>query len=190
MKNKAMLGSLILVATSVLFISTTPAQAGGCSDTDPCHTYAVVDNGGTVTNVIWCAVSECGSGRFAGEKVVLQTPNSTYGHNSNSQQTVTEQGGTFTVTDNATQKVTNVITPAVQLEITAETITSSSIVFNNDAVVLNAKEITSESTTVNSLSYNERQTEEKVLSDLDAGLKLLQQKYNWFREFLLNWFII
>jgi hypothetical protein len=190
MKIKAILGSLALIATSVLFVSTTPAQAEGCSDTNPCHTYAIVDNSGTVTNVIWCAVSECGSGKFGGEKVVLQTPNSTYGHNSNSQQTVTEQGGTFTVTDNTTQKVTNVITPAVQLEVTAETITSSSIVFNNDAVVLNAKEITAESTTVNSLSYNERQTEEKVIEDLDAGLKLLRKNYDWFRKFLLNWFIM
>lgn len=65
-----------------MFISSTPAQAGDCSAEDPCQTWAVVDGTGLVTNIIVCQPSVCGSGEFAGSKVVLQVPADSVTHQS------------------------------------------------------------------------------------------------------------
>lgn len=106
MKFKSIIGSVILVAASVLFISVAPAQAGECSAEDPCHTYAMVDSSGVVTNIIVCQPSVCGGGTFAGSRVVPQvaanpvTHQSQGGYLSNQGSTpVTESNGRFTITN-------------------------------------------------------------------------------------------
>jgi hypothetical protein len=48
--------------------------AGQCNASNPCGTWAVVDPTNTVTNVIVCQPSVCGSGNFANNTVVLQVP--------------------------------------------------------------------------------------------------------------------
>jgi hypothetical protein len=106
MKFKSIISSVVLVAASVLFISVAPAQAGECSAEDPCHTYAMVNDAGVVTNIIVCQPSVCGSGTFAGSRVVPQvaanpeTHQNQGGYLANPGSTpVTESNGRFTITN-------------------------------------------------------------------------------------------
>jgi hypothetical protein len=71
MKKILILSSLLLTST---VITTTPAIADSsiCDETNPCHTYAVVDVTGLVINTIVCQPSVCGSGELGGNRVVLQ----------------------------------------------------------------------------------------------------------------------
>ena len=120
MKIKSVLGALALIATSV-FISVVPAQAGECSAEDPCHTYAMVNDAGVVTNIIVCQPSVCGSGVWAGSRVVLQVvanpethqnQGGVFGGTENKDKVVTESNGTFTITNK---------NPVVQQEVIKET---------------------------------------------------------------------
>jgi hypothetical protein len=106
MKFKSIISSVVLVAASILFISVAPAQAGGCSAEDPCQTYAMVDDAGVVTNIIVCQPSVCGSGEFAGSRVVPQVAANPVTHESQggylnvNGSPVTENNGRFTITNN------------------------------------------------------------------------------------------
>jgi len=120
MKIKSVLGAIALVATS-MFVSVTPVQAGECSAADPCHTYAMVNDAGVVTNIIVCQPSVCGSGVWAGSRVVLQVvanpethknQGGVFGGVDNKDKTVTESNGTFTITNN---------NPVVKKEVVKET---------------------------------------------------------------------
>jgi hypothetical protein len=103
--KKNLLIFLILISTFSV-ISITQANAD-CSAENPCGTWAVLDNQGTVTNVIVCQASVCGSGNFAGHTVVPQVApnpvtNDAYGQgsfigNKETGSTVTHSEGTFTV---------------------------------------------------------------------------------------------
>jgi hypothetical protein len=120
MKIKSVLGALALVVTS-MFVSVVPVHAGECSAADPCHTYAMVNDSGVVTNIIVCQPSVCGSGTFAGSRVVLQVvanpqthqnQGGIFGGTDNKDKTVTESNGTFTITNN---------NPVVKQEVIKET---------------------------------------------------------------------
>jgi len=121
MKIKSVVGSVLLIVSAFTFVSAPVSYAGECSAADPCHTYAMVNDAGIVTNIIVCQPSVCGSGTFAGVRVVPQvaadpvTHQSQAGYLANQGSTpVTEHNGVFTVTNdqptvtsNVTQNVTN-----------------------------------------------------------------------------------
>jgi hypothetical protein len=141
MKIKSIVSSIVLVVTSVLFISVVPAQAGNCSTEDPCQTYAMIDDAGVVTNIIVCQPSVCGSGTWAGQKVVPQVAADADGknrggfyNNPESGRQVTVQDNVFTIheTNPVVQKSTEIIEDVVTT-ITATTSNgaSSSFTFNN-----------------------------------------------------------
>jgi len=71
MKNKITL-PLILAIVSAVVTSSPQAIANQCSPSDPCGTWAMLDSQGTVTNIIVCQASVCGSGTWAGQTVVPQ----------------------------------------------------------------------------------------------------------------------
>ena len=107
MKIKSIIGSILLTVGALAFASA-PAYAGECSAADPCHTYAMVDDSGIVTNVIVCQPSVCGSGFFAGSRVVPQvaanpvTHQNQGGYLANPDSTpVRESNGVFTITNDA-----------------------------------------------------------------------------------------
>jgi len=129
MKFKSIVGSVILVAASVLFISVAPAQAGECSAEDPCHTYAMVNDAGVVTNIIVCQPSVCGGGTFAGSRVVPQvaanpeTHQNQGGYLANPGSTpVTESNGRFTITNDQP-----IVSQTVVEEVAVNTVLESSI---------------------------------------------------------------
>jgi hypothetical protein len=75
----------LLLASFGVAISPSQAKAEECSASNPCGTWAVVDNTGLVTNIIVCQPSVCGgSGSWAGKmpsdlpcpgcSLVLQVP--------------------------------------------------------------------------------------------------------------------
>jgi hypothetical protein len=108
MKIKSIVTSIALTIGALAFVSA-PAYAGECSAEDPCHTYAMVDGSGLVTNIIVCQPSVCGSGMFAGSRVVLQvvanptthlSQGGVFGGTENVDKRVTESNGTFTITNN------------------------------------------------------------------------------------------
>lgn len=74
MKTKSKIFTLLLIITSSFFISSVPANAGECSESDPCGTWAVLGADNQVVNIIVCQPSVCGSGNFWGQRVVLQVP--------------------------------------------------------------------------------------------------------------------
>jgi len=120
MKIKSIVTSIALTIGALTFVSA-PAYAGECSVEDPCHTYAMVDGSGLVTNIIVCQPSVCGSGMFAGSRVVLQvvahpethlSQGGIFGGTDNIDKRVTESNGTFTITNN---------NPVVNQEVIKET---------------------------------------------------------------------
>jgi hypothetical protein len=111
MKSKSMLVIGALFVSIFSFISVSQASAE-CSAADPCGTWAVVDSSGTVSNVIVCQPSVCGSGSFGGQNVVPQVAanpethdthgTGSYVGNAQSGSTVTYSGGTFSINENVT----------------------------------------------------------------------------------------
>jgi hypothetical protein len=108
MKVRSIIGSIVLLLTSTVFLSVTPAQAGDCSAEDPCHTYAMVNAEGVVTNTIVCQPSVCGSGVWAGSRVVLQVAANSETHQNQggylahpNTTPVTESNGIFTITNDS-----------------------------------------------------------------------------------------
>jgi hypothetical protein len=82
--KKSLAIALNLVILSAVITSTPQAIASECSAADPCGTWAMLDPQGTVTNIIVCQASVCGSGTWAGQTVVPQVApnpvtNDTYG---------------------------------------------------------------------------------------------------------------
>ena len=113
MKLKAKFIAFFIVLSSVFFISTSTANAGDCSASDPCLTYAMLDSAGTVINIIVCQPSVCGSGIWDGRKVVPQVAATPQGQNqggyynpAGSGREVTHSNGTFTI--NNSIPITNV----------------------------------------------------------------------------------
>ena len=94
MKIKSIASLIVLMVSSVLFISVAPSQAGECSPEDPCQTYAMVDTSGTVINIIVCQPSVCGSGVMDGVRVVPQVAADSNGQN---------RGGFFNTPGSANQ---------------------------------------------------------------------------------------
>jgi len=140
MKIKSVIGSILLTVGALAFVSA-PANAGECSAEDPCHTYAMVDGNGTVTNIIVCQPSVCGSGTFAGSRVVPQvaanplTHQNQGGYLSNPDSTpVKESNGRFTVTNDSPVVSNTVIqeeTKNVVLTSSIEKGTQTSFTFND-----------------------------------------------------------
>ena len=128
MKIKSIIGSILLTVGALAFVPA-PAYAGECSAEDPCHTYAMVNDSGVVTNIIVCQPSVCGSGTFAGSRVVPQvaanpeTHQNQGGYLANPGSTpVVESNGRFTLTnDNPT------VTASVTQNETSRTVLSTSL---------------------------------------------------------------
>ena len=70
----AVMGPNGCVLTEAQAQASDNGGAGQCNALNPCGTWAVVDPTNTVTNVIVCQPSVCGSGNFTNNTVVLQVP--------------------------------------------------------------------------------------------------------------------
>lgn len=210
MKKINVILSGALLAASLSFVAAAPAQAA-CTVEDPCGTWAVVNDSGVVTNIIVCQPSVCGSGTFAGMKVVLQVPaNPTTntaqgGWRSDSQNTVTysDQTNQFSVSsNNAPQPVTR--TEVVDSVTLSATINSNTATFkSNDVVngrvqftpvvdsatsaVISATKVTSNSVTKESLALATPQTVEQIRVSLTEELAMLRANLAKLVALLKGW---
>jgi hypothetical protein len=108
MKKYLLVFVLITSMFSVINISQANAN---CTASDPCGTWAMLDNQGVVTNVIVCQASVCGGGTWSGQTVVPQVaPNpvthDTFGQgsyigNAENNTSVVYSEGTFTIYENS-----------------------------------------------------------------------------------------
>jgi hypothetical protein len=71
MKKSLLIFTILISMLSVVNVSQANAN---CTAENPCGVWAMLDNAGTVTNVIVCQPSVCGGGTFAGQTVVPQLP--------------------------------------------------------------------------------------------------------------------
>jgi hypothetical protein len=71
MKKSLLVFTILISMLSVVNVSQANA---GCTAENPCGVWAMLDNAGTVTNVIVCQPSVCGGGTWAGQRVVPQLP--------------------------------------------------------------------------------------------------------------------
>ncbi len=189
MKIKSVASSVVLVILSTLFISVMPAQAGECSVEDPCHTYAMVDDSGKVVNTIVCQPSVCGGGTMGGMRVVPQqaadasTGQNTGGWNSSPNVEVRESSGSFTIQDNSANSATLVTPEFNSNQRQLETLTAVSITVDGESSLVIAKEQTKTSFVEESLSYKTKQTEAKVLSDIESkDLRIIKRNWSWLRN--------
>ena len=106
MKKHLLVFTMLISMISVINVSQANAN---CNASDPCGTWAMLDSQGTVSNVIVCQASVCGSGTWKGQTVVPQVApnpvtNDTFAQgsfigNKETGSTVVYSEGTFTVND-------------------------------------------------------------------------------------------
>ena len=141
MKLKAKSIAFFMVLSSAFFISTSTASAGECSVTDPCLTYAMLNDSGVVINTIVCQPSVCGSGIWEGKKVVPQVAATATGQNqggyfnpAGSGREVTHSNGTFTINNNVPiTKVDVVVNTTVDVITNTTSIETSTVTVSTSA---------------------------------------------------------
>jgi hypothetical protein len=199
MKFKSIISSVILVAASVLFISVAPAQAGECSAEDPCHTYAMVSDAGVVTNIIVCQPSVCGSGTFAGSRVVPQvaanaeTHQNQGGYLANPGSTpVVESNGRFTLTNDnptVTASVTQNETSRTVLSTSLEPGVQNSFTFNDTVGQTDGRPVMRTETMDNSigatLSYSKTRNSESATVTSEESITFDERQTEEYVELML-----
>jgi hypothetical protein len=135
MKLKAKFVAFFIAISSAFFISTFTASAEECSVANPCLTYAMLDNAGTVINIIVCQPSVCGSGVWDGKKVVPQVAANAQGQNqggyynpAGSGREVTHSNGTFTMNNNVVATAVDIVVNTTVDVVTNTTSTETSTV--------------------------------------------------------------
>jgi hypothetical protein len=131
--NKIISTVLSLFASSLFFIAVpTTASAGECSASDPCLTYAMLNDSGVVINIIVCQPSVCGSGTWDGKKVVPQVAATPEGQNQGgyynpegSGREVTHSNGTFTMNNNVPTTNVDIVTNVTNTETSTVTVSQS-----------------------------------------------------------------
>jgi hypothetical protein len=151
------------ILTSMLSVVNVSQANANCTSSDPCGTWAMLDNQGVVTNVIVCQASVCGGGTWAGQTVVPQVAPNPVTHDTTGQgsyigsaennTSVVYSEGTFTIYENSvinkntTENNNDVITTSeVSIPVSAKSFTyedtvgksygsveMNPVVFNNNA---------------------------------------------------------
>jgi hypothetical protein len=210
MKLKSMVTAISLIAASVMFVSAGPVQAGECSAADPCQTYAMLDNAGTVTNIIVCQPSVCGGGEWAGQRVVAQVAADPVTHQNQGgflgtpDAPVKESGGNFTITNTAPVVNQTVInqTADVSVVLNARIDAGTRQSFNfNDTIGSNGSDFSKTIDTVdNNVGATISAVEYTVVSDTKTSVveqtakfdkrktKQEVEDYLWFQSLDFLWF--
>ena len=214
LKNKV-IGTIFGVVTSSLVFIAVPvsAQAGECSAADPCHTYAMVNDAGVVTNIIVCQPSVCGSGYLDGSKVVLQVvanpvnnqnQGGIFGGVDNKDKIVTESNNVFTVKENdkvietfaapeinKNESVTITTSMLSNSEIKTVTLTDNSKTTIEVKTVNATQTVVSENTSITSnenLALIGKKTEEQVVQIVNSGnYPIFKSKIAMLTRLLESW---
>jgi hypothetical protein len=206
MKKKVFILISLLLATFISVVIPSQANAGDCGPENPCGTWAVVDNSGTVTNIIVCQASVCGGGEFAGQKVVLQvTPDPQsgqarggfFGGNENQSGIVKfeENKNIFTVFDVNGNNHTSFSAPELESDGSYTSTSSSSCnkttpIGGSECVEVNSTNESKNNIITESNIFTEKKTEEQIKDEFsEKGLNLLLFKINTILKLLDGWLI-
>ena len=220
LKNKVIGTILGIIASSFVFISVPEsAIAAECSASDPCHTYAMLDNANNVINVIVCQPSVCGSGTFGGFRVILQVvgnPQTNTTHGTSGHMTRPDENKVVTYSDNGVftvkkdEVVTHTIaTPEVQTQNTNNTTTTTTTSIQaqftdtstgsvkidasqtiDSATITSNSTVNSTNTVKETVVFEERKTGQEVSAILvEKNLTLLQSRINKLLILLSGWLL-
>jgi hypothetical protein len=195
------------VLTSVSFSTSSAKADDQCTSANPCGTWAVVDSSGVVKNIIVCEERVCGSGTFAGMKVVLQVPPNPVTNQS--------QGGYLGTPSNPvtydaqaqvfSQGNTSFPAPVTRSEV-VDTTTLSAII-NSNAVTFGPNNFVNgqmqfapkvdsttgatisaiQGTTVERQTFTTPKTKLQIEQSIQGRLTLIQRYLNRFYELLKGW---
>ena len=205
-KNKVIGTVFGVIASSIVFISVSEsANAAECSASNPCHTYALLDNANNVVNVIVCQPSVCGSGTWGGYRVVLQVAANPQTNNpsgtTSGHMTKPDENKVVTYSDNGTftVKKDDVVThtvavPEIQTQNTNNTTTTTTTSIQahftdtstgsvkidasqtiDSTTVTSSSTINSTNTVEESVFFQSRKTAEEVSSVLEQQKLTLLQ---------------
>ena len=204
MKNKALILVFALFAITLSIVTSSQANAGDCSAEDPCQTWAMLDDGGRVINIIVCQPSVCGSGVWDNRRVVLQVPANPTNHQS--------QGGYYNPSPNSgeidrsvfynseqktfTQEGVTWSAPQTNTEV-VETITATGIVETTTLIAtINAEGLKSNPATISatqeglseSKTFNTSKTSEQFEESIQDSI-IIKKYFNKFLQLLRGWII-
>jgi hypothetical protein len=203
------------VLTEAQAQASNNGNAGQCNQSNPCHTYAVLDNTNKVENVIVCQTSVCGSGTFADKPVVLQVlANAETGKNENAFIGTLENPVTYNPqTNKFSQGSTSFPVPVETKKETVDNVTLTATINNKvvtfgpgnyengkmkfDPVIdattsatVSATDVSSNPTLTESTTFEERKTALEVSSILaQRNLSLLQSKIDRLLILLSSWLL-
>jgi hypothetical protein len=207
----AVMGPNGCVLTETQAQASDNGGAGQCNASNPCGTWAVLDENSTVTNVIVCQSTVCGSGTFAGNSVVLQVSADTNGKpqgsvfvsNPNPNEVVTYDSVTATFT----QGTAGFNTPVVRQDIT-DTVTLTTVIysqsrkFTSNDYVNGQMQFTPVSTSTTGAtisveelnavarqSYSTPQTRAQIQESIQGKLALIEKYLNRFYDLLKGWIL-
>jgi hypothetical protein len=134
-QNKRIKAKVLVLFLLISFFSTVSFQNANASDGQ--GVWAVVDNSGTVTNVIVCTQAVCGGGTWDGQRVVPQIAPNPITNNAEGQGSfignesagirVTESNGIFTVHENVRINTSETAVTVDDLTKTTTTISEVSV---------------------------------------------------------------
>ena len=153
MKKNLLVFTILISMFSVVNVSQANAN---CTAENPCGVWAMLDNAGTVTNVIVCQPSVCGGGTFAGQTVVPQLPANPVTHDPTgvgSFMSTPEKPITYTNNRFNVDIETTVVKTDVETTISGETISTVSIPVK-----------------IESFSYEEMAASQKNIYDMSSEL--------------------
>lgn len=199
MKVKTGIGAFLILLGSLFFIASPAANAGECSEDDPCLTYAMMQ-GNDVINIIVCQTSVCGGGTFMGMRVVPQVAANKVTHDttgtggfmsdSNYNVSYNEKNGDFTLgnknkseeSPEVKQKVVVNQENNTETTITTTTSRSANRVFsyqdteNNPNAVINTREVFPEGTSATiSVEESNKSTNNKVSAVKTFGSQVTKE---------------
>jgi len=190
MKIKSIIGSILLTVGALVFVSA-PSYAGECSAEDPCQTYAMVNDAGAVTNIIVCQPSVCGSGTFAGSRVVPQVAADPVTHKSQggylagpNETPITESNGRFTITNDSPIVYRDVIKEETTKTVFKATVgpgTQKSFTFEDTVAVPNGsptmRDEPMKTTTKAKLSATDMTNDSVVRAESDTSTVLAEESF-------------
>lgn len=208
----AVMGPNGCVLTEAQAQASNNGGAGQCNQSNPCGTWAVLDNNNKVTNVIVCQPSVCNSGTFNNNKVVLQVPadssgkpqGSVFTNNPTPDQVVTydpdknmfTQGSANFPAPNTTRTETiDTTTLTVSISSNVRTFSSNSLVngvMQFTPVVSSttgAQLFASDGSTDETTTFDSPQTRYQIQASVENKLRLIQRYLSRFYSLLTGWII-
>ena len=194
--------------SNILFISILLSIISVSNANAEDHTYAVIDQNGSVKNIIVCSAAVCGSGILGGDRVVPQVSGAKGGFMTDPTGqgiTVTESNGTFTISDPRPSTTITEVVNENNREISSVTVSGSVSTFTfsdtiggikltpqepaqNTSATLSQENIENGVSTKEQIVFSERKTQnEMTIEMVRQQTNLILAKIDTFIKMLNKW---